>query len=171
MKRTADRKRKDLGKVPNSSKKLRELQLAARRERDRVRRQTKRTAEVWAMPVDEVPTEEKGKYNTYFEVVEGYRKAIAEFKRGGCDIGQMNALAAVVKDKTSAWIRRVHPEYVQYFYYQFCEWCRDAMIEKAPTAAGKEYLRQVWKKLLTPRVHPPWERPLNAPMPRWPKRS
>ena len=42
-----------------------------------MRRQAKRTAEVWAMPADEVPTEEKGKYNTFFEVVEGYRKAIA----------------------------------------------------------------------------------------------
>ena len=31
-----------------------ERQLAARRERDRARRQTKRTAEVWAMPADEV---------------------------------------------------------------------------------------------------------------------
>ena len=35
--------------------------LAARRERDRVRRQAKRTAEVWAMQADEVPTEENGK--------------------------------------------------------------------------------------------------------------
>ena len=34
--------------------------LAARRERDRARRHAKRTAEVWAMPTDEVPTEEKG---------------------------------------------------------------------------------------------------------------
>ena len=78
--------------------------LAARRERDRERRQAKRTAEVWAMPADEVPTEEKGKYNTFFEVVEGYRKAIAEFKRGGCDVDRMNPLAWKVKDKTSAWM-------------------------------------------------------------------
>ena len=35
-----------------------ERKLAARRERDRARRQAKRTAEVWAMPADEVPTEE-----------------------------------------------------------------------------------------------------------------
>ena len=34
--------------------------LAARRERDRARRHAKRTAEVWAMPADEVPTEERG---------------------------------------------------------------------------------------------------------------
>ena len=38
-----------------------ERQLAARRERDRARRHAKRTAEVWAMPADEVPTEEKAK--------------------------------------------------------------------------------------------------------------
>ncbi len=31
--------------------------LAARRERDRARRHAKRTAEVWAMPTDEVPIE------------------------------------------------------------------------------------------------------------------
>ena len=86
-----------------------------RRERDRARRQAKRTAEVWAMPADEVPPEEKGKYNTFFEVVEGYRKAIAEFKRGGCDWDRLDPLAREVKDKTSAWIRRMHPEYVQYF--------------------------------------------------------
>ena len=73
-----------------------------RRERDRARRHAKRTAEVWAMPADEVATEEKGKYNTFFEVVEGYRKAIAEFKRGGCDIGQMNALAAERRVRRSA---------------------------------------------------------------------
>ena len=57
--------------------------LVARRERDRARRQAKRTAEVWAMPADEAPTEVKG--------------------------------------KTSAWIRRMHPEHVQYFYCQYCE--------------------------------------------------
>ena len=92
--------------------------LAARRERDRARRQAKRTAEVWAMPADAVPTEERSKYNTFFEVVEGYRKAIAEFKRGGCDVYRLDPLARKVKNKTSAWIRRMHPEYVQYFYYQ-----------------------------------------------------
>ena len=64
--------------------------LAARRERDRARRQAKRTADVWAMPADAVPTEERGKYNTFFEVVEGYRKAIAEFKRGGCDVDRLD---------------------------------------------------------------------------------
>lgn len=148
---------------------VRNATLAARRERDRVRRQAKRRAEVWAMPADEVPTEEKGKYNTFFEVVEGYRKAIAEFKRGGCDWERLDALARKVKNKTSAWIRRMHPEYVQYFYYQYCEWCRDAMIDQAQTAEQKVRLQLFWKKLLTPRVHPPWERPLNAPMPRWPK--
>ena len=72
-----------------------ECKLAARRER--ARRQTKRTAEVWAMPADEVPTEEKGKYNTFFEVVEGYRKAIAEFKRGGCDVDRLDPLVRKVK--------------------------------------------------------------------------
>ena len=122
------------------------------------------------MPADEVPTEEKGKYNTFFEVVEGYRKAIAEFKRGGCDVDRLDPLARKVKDKTSAWIRRMHPEYVQYFYYQYCEWCRDAMIDQAQTAEQKTRLQLAWKKLLTPRVRPPWERPLNAPMPRWPRR-
>ena len=39
---------------------IRKDKLAARRERDRARRQAKRTVEVWAMPADEVPTEEKG---------------------------------------------------------------------------------------------------------------
>ena len=148
---------------------IRKDKLAARRERDRARRQAKRTAEVWAMPADAVPTEEKGKYNTFFEVVEGYRKAIAEFKRGGCDVYRMDSLARKVKDKTSMWIRRMHPEYVQYFYYQYCEWCRDAMIDQAQSAEQKARLQLAWKKLLTPRVRPPWERPLNAPMPRWPR--
>ena len=120
------------------------------------------------MPADEVPTEEKGKYNTFFEVVEGYRKAIAEFKRGGCDWGRLDPLAREVKDKTSALIRRMHPEYVQYFYYQYCEWCRDAMIDQAKSAEQKALLQMAWKKLLMPRVRPPWERPSNAPMPRWP---
>ena len=127
------------------------------------------TAEVWAMPADEVPAEEKGKYNTFFEVVEGYRKAIAEFKRSGCDWDRLDPLAREVKDKTSAWIRRMHPEYVQYFYYQYCEWCRDAMIDQAQSAEQKARLQLVWKKLLAPRVHPPWQRPLDAPMPRWPR--
>ena len=55
------------------SGKLYERQLSVRRERDLARRQAKRTAEVWAMPADAVPTEEKGKYNTFFEVVEDVR--------------------------------------------------------------------------------------------------
>ena len=145
-------------------------QQAGRRERERVRRQAKRTTEVWAMPMGEVPTHEKGKYNTFFEVVEGYRKALDEFKRDGCELGRINGFANVVKDKTSSWIRRVHPEYVQFFFFQYCEGCRDAMIERTETDADKEHLRLLWKKLLTPRVHPPWLRPLGAPMPRWPKR-
>ena len=162
---------KSEGRKSDSIEKLpaHERQLAARRERDRARRQANRTAEVWAMPAGEVPTEEKGKYNTFFEVVEGYRKAITEFKRGGCDVNRLDPLARKVKDKTSAWIRRMHPEYVQYFYYQYCEWCRDAMVDQAQSAEQKARLQLVWKKLLTPRVHPPWERPLNAPMPRWPR--
>ena len=41
--------------------------------------------------------------------------------------------------------------------------------KKLDTAEQKVRLQLFWKKLLTPRVHPPWERPLNAPMPRWPK--
>lgn len=161
---------KSEGRKSNSMEKLsaHECQLAVRRERDRVRRHAKRTAEVWAMPADEVPTEEKGKYNTFFEVVEGYRKAIAEFKRCGCDWERLDPLARKVKDKTCAWIRRMHPEYVQYFCYQYCEWCRDAMIDQAKSAEQKARLQLFWKKLLTPRVRPPWERPLNAPMPRWP---
>ena len=117
----------------------RKRQLVVRRDRDRARRQAKRTAEVWAMPANEVPTEEKGKYNTFFEVVEGYRKAIAEFKRGGCDWDRLDPLAREVKDKTSAWIRRMHPEYVQYFYYQYCEWCRDAMIDQ-PSPPNKRHV-------------------------------
>ena len=93
----------------------------------------------------------------------GIRKAIAEFKRGGCDVDRLDPLARKVKDKTSAWIRRMHPEYVQYFYYQYCEWCRDAMIDQAQSAEQKARLQLAWKKLLTPRVRPPWDRPLNAP--------
>ena len=64
---------------------------------------------------------------------------------------------------------RIHPEYVQYFAYQFCEWCRDAMIDSTSNARAKEFLAGMWKKILSPRVYPPWECPFNSPMPRWPR--
>ena len=51
--------------------------LAARRERDRARRHSKRTAEVWAMPTDEVPTEEKGSCSILEHMGRGPRYHIA----------------------------------------------------------------------------------------------
>ena len=43
---------------------------------------------------------------------------------------------------------------------------------RALMAVNVELLMTYWEigAFLSPRVRPPWERPLNAPMPRWPKR-
>ena len=121
------------------------------------------------IPLDKVPTDEPGKHNTFFEIVEAYRAQLKKFKKGGCDLDLVNPLVKEVQEKTCTWIRRVHPEYVQYFAYQFCEWCRDAMIDSTSNARAKEFLAGMWKKILSPRVYPPWQRPLNSPMPRWPR--
>lgn len=121
------------------------------------------------IPLDKVPTDEPGKHNTFFEIAEAYRAQLKKFKKGGCDLDLVNPLVKEVQEKTCTWIRRVHPEYVQYFAYQFCEWCRDAMIDSTSNARAKEFLAGMWKKILSPRVYPPWQRPLNSPMPRWPR--
>lgn len=127
-------------------------------------------ADAWKkIPLDKVPTDEPGKHNTFFEIAEAYRAQLKKFKKGGCDLDLVNPLVKEVQEKTCTWIRRVHPEYVQYFAYQFCEWCRDAMIDNTSNARAKEFLAGMWKKILSSRVYPPWERPLNAPMPRWPR--
>ena len=121
------------------------------------------------IPLDKVPTDEPGKHNTFFEIAEAYRAQLKKFKNGGCDLALVNPLIKEVQEKTCTWIRRVHPEYVQYFAYQFCEWCRDAMIDSTSNARAKEFLAGMWKKILSPRVYPPWECPFNSPMPRWPR--
>jgi len=121
------------------------------------------------IPIDKVPTEEPGKYNFFFDIAEAYRAQLKKFKKGRCDLDLVNPLVKEVRENTSTWIRRVYPEYVQYFAYQFCEWCRDAMIDSTSNARAKEFLAGMWKKILTPRVYPPWECPFNSPMPRWPR--
>lgn len=121
------------------------------------------------IPLDKVPTDEPGKHNTFFEIVEAYRAQLKKFKKSRCDLKLVNPLIKEVRETTCTWIRRVHPEYVQYFAYQFCEWCRDAMIDSTSNARAKEFLAGMWKKILSPRVYPPWQRPLNSPMPRWPR--
>ena len=121
------------------------------------------------IPIDKVPTEEPGKYNYFFDIAEAYRAQLKKFKKGGCDLDLVNPLVKEVQEKTCTWIRRVHPEYVQYFAYQFCEWCRDAMIDSTSNARAKEFLAGMWKKILSPRVYPPWECPFDAPMPLWPR--
>ena len=126
--------------------------------------------DIWkTIPIDKVPTEEVGKYNYYFDIAEAYRVQLKKFKKGGCDLDLVNPLVKEVQEKTCTWIRRVHPEYVQYFAYQFCEWCRDAMIDSTSNARAKGFLAGMWKKILSPRVYPPWECPFNSPMPRWPR--
>ena len=127
-------------------------------------------ADAWKkIPLDKVPTDEPGKHNTFFEIAEAYRAQLKKFKKGGCDLDLVNPLVKEVQEKTCTWIRRVHPEYVQYFAYQFCEWCRDAMIDSTSNARAKEVLAGMWKKILSPRVYPPWECPFNSSMPRWPR--
>ena len=127
-------------------------------------------ADAWKkIPLDKVPTEEPGKYNYFFDIAEAYRVQLKKFKKGGCDLDLVNPLVKEVQEKTCTWIRRIHPEYVQYFAYQFCEWCRDAMIDSTSNARAKEFLTGMWKKILTPRVYPPWECPFDAPMPLWPR--
>ena len=121
------------------------------------------------IPIDKVPTEEPGKYNYFFDIAQAYRAQLKKFKKGGCDLDLVNPLLKEVQEKTCTWIRRIHPEYVQFFAYQFCEWCRDAMIDSTSNVRAKEILAAIWKKILTPRVYPPWERPLDSPMPRWPR--
>ena len=121
------------------------------------------------IPIDKVPTEEPGKYNFFFDIAEAYRAQLKKFKKGRCDLDLVNPLVKEVRENTSTWIRRVYPEYVQYFAYQFCEWCRDTMIDSTSNERAKEFLAGMWKKILTPRVYPPWERPLDSPMPRWPR--
>ena len=121
------------------------------------------------IPLDKVPTDEPGKHNTFFEIAEAYRAQLKKFKKSRCDLNLVNPLIKEVRETTCTWIRRVHPEYVQYFAYQFCEWCRDAMIDSTSNARAKEFLAGMWKKILSPRVYPPWQRPLNSPMPRWPR--
>ena len=127
-------------------------------------------ADAWKkIPLDKVPTDEPGKHNTFFEIAEAYRAQLKKFKKSRCDLNLVNPLIKEVRETTCTWIRRVHPEYVQYFAFQFCEWCRDAMIDQTSDARAKEVLAEMWKKILSPRVYPPWERPLNSPMPRWPR--
>jgi len=117
------------------------------------------------------PIEEEGKYSTFYEIVDAYRQQVEKFKTGGCDIHLINPLAREVKEKISTWDKQCHPELLQYFYYQYCEGCRDAMLERAKSPEAKSLLGAYWKKLLTPRVYPPWERPMDAPMPHWPRPS
>ena len=121
------------------------------------------------IPLDKVPTEEAGKFNCFFDIVEAYRVQLKKFKTSRFDLNLVNPLIKEVREKTCTWIRRVHPEYVQYFAFQFCELCRDAMIDNTSDGRAKEVLAGMWKKILSPRVYPPWECPLDAPMPRWPR--
>ena len=142
--------------------------VAARKARSATEANT--DTDAWKkIPIDKVPTEEPGKYNYFFDIAEAYRAQLKKFKKGGCDLDLVNPLVKEVQEKTCTWIRRVHPEYVQYFAYQFCEWCRDAMIDSTSNARAKEFLAGMWKKILSPRVYPPWECPFDAPMPLWPR--
>ena len=136
----------------------------------RLTTEAKTDTDAWKkIPIDTVPTEEPGKYNCFFDIAEAYRAQLKKFKKGGCDLNLVNPLIKEVREKTCTWIRRVHPEYVQYFAYQFCEWCRDTMIDSTSNERAKEFLAGMWKKILSPRVYPPWECPFNSPMPRWPR--
>ena len=118
---------------------------------------------------EEPKPDEPGKYHSFHEIVMAYRHQVDVFRRRGCDLSLLNPLAREVKARISEWDKRHHPQFLQFFYYQYCEGCRDAMLEGAKKPAVREAIAAYWKKLLTPRVYPPWQRPLDAPMPHWPR--
>ena len=141
---------------------------AVRRLKRRVARLRRANRGWWATPIELLPTEEDGKYNTFADVHQAFVEALKTFKENGSDFRFLNPLAAEVRERTCFWIRRVHPEYMQYFFYQYCEGCRDATMKVGVPGMTKKELRDFWNRGLQPRVYPPWECPLGTPMPAWP---
>ena len=103
--------------------------VAVRRLERRVARLRRANYGWWDTPIELLPTDEKGKYNTFVDVHQAFIEALKSFKENGSDFRFLNPLAAEVRERTCFWIRRVHPEYMQYFFYQYCKGCRDATIK------------------------------------------